>query len=114
MPTIKIKPEKEKHDERFKAIIKGKYENKEDVKPKKGIFINSKNEEDKKVRDVRSGSDYKQLKQAEHIYRRPEIVIGAIDPEEREEEVFNKETGKLEKTKVDLSFGIIHMFMEII
>ena len=116
MPTIKIKSqdEPEKVEERFKAITSGKYENIEDVKPKKGIFINSKNEEDKKVRDVRSGSDYKQLKQAEHIYRRPEIVIGSTDPEEREEEVFNSETGKLEKTKVDLSFAIIHMFMEII
>lgn len=116
MPVIKIKSqdEPEKAEERFKAIISGKCKNIEDVKPKKGIFINSKNEEDKKIRDVRSGSDYKQLKQAEQIYRRPDTMIGPTDPEEREEEVFNSETSKLERASVDMPYGMIHLFMEII
>lgn len=114
MPAIKIKEAIEVQDERFKAVTQGKYTNKDNVKPKKGIFINNKNEEDKKVRDVRSGSDYKQLKQAEQIYRRPDTMIGSTDPEEREEEVFNPETGKLEKSKIEIPYGVIHLFMEII
>jgi DNA topoisomerase II len=114
MPPIKIKETVEEQDERVKAVIQGKYTDKEDVKPKKGIFINSKNEDDKKVRDVRSGADYKQLKQAEQIYRRPDTMIGSTDPEEREEEVFNPGTGKIERSKIETPFGIIHLFMEII
>jgi DNA gyrase/topoisomerase IV subunit B len=95
-------------------ILRGTYSTPEEVKPKRALFINKVDDEDRKYRDVRSGSDYKNCTEHVKFYKRPQITMGSMDPEERSEEIFNIEIGKFEVATITVPYAMIHTFMEII
>lgn len=118
--TSKPKPKERKRenkkdiDETANYIIQfeGTYDNPEDVLPRKELSVKKSKNASRKEKNTREVSMYKKLTQHRQIYLRPETFTGAIEREERMEEVFDFEENKLKLEKVELPYAMIHFLME--
>lgn len=67
-----------------------------------------------RVRTERNVTDYKTLGDAEHVYRRPGMFLGILEPRTRPEWVLNLETQRCTLQDVSISEAILRLFLEII
>ena len=73
-------------------------------------------EPSKHIRTDRNAEDYDDKTDVQHVYDIPDTYIGSTYPKEREEYVlnFNETPMKLMKAKINLSYGVERLFLEIL